>query len=77
MKEDLNMYKNELVTASTIWTVGYVIGQIPSNLILTRVSPRIVVPVLEAGWGIATLASYAVKDVRALYACRFFVGLFE
>ncbi|KAG9715422.1 hypothetical protein KCU73_g15938, partial [Aureobasidium melanogenum] len=55
MKEDLNMYGNELVTSTSIWTVGYVIGQIPSNLLLTRVSPRWVIPSLEVGWGIATI----------------------
>jgi hypothetical protein len=36
------MQGNELVTAVTIWTVGYVIGQIPVNLLLTRVPPRYV-----------------------------------
>ncbi|KAL1412032.1 hypothetical protein Q8F55_003029 [Vanrija albida] len=77
MKEELNMYGNELVTATSIWTVGYVIGQIPSNLLLTRVSPRFVIPALELGWGIFTLASYSVKSYKALYAIRFFVGLFE
>lgn len=44
MQEDLNMYGNELVTSTSIWTVGYVIGQIPCNLLLTRVSPRWVIP---------------------------------
>ncbi|KAH7131542.1 major facilitator superfamily domain-containing protein [Dactylonectria estremocensis] len=77
MKEDLNMYGNELVTSTSIWTVGYVIGQIPSNLLLTRVSPRWVIPSLEVGWGIATIATSAVKDYRALYGLRFLVGLFE
>ncbi|KAH6657660.1 major facilitator superfamily domain-containing protein [Truncatella angustata] len=77
MKEELSMYGNELVTSTSIWTVGYVIGQIPSNLLLTRVSPRWVIPSLEVGWGIATICTAAVKDYRALYALRFFVGLFE
>ncbi|KAL8286226.1 hypothetical protein RQP46_004714 [Phenoliferia psychrophenolica] len=77
MKEDLNMYGNELVTSTTVWTVGYVVGQIPSNLLLTRIPPHIVIPALELGWGIATLGTYAVKDVKALYALRFLVGLFE
>ncbi|GAA5864292.1 hypothetical protein JCM3774_002740, partial [Rhodotorula dairenensis] len=27
MKEDLNMYGNQLTTAITCWTVGYAIGQ--------------------------------------------------
>ncbi|WVQ64233.1 uncharacterized protein L199_002395 [Kwoniella botswanensis] len=77
MKEDLDMHGNELVTAVTIWTVGYVIGQIPSNLLLTRLEPRFVIPSLELFWGIATLGSYAVKSYKSLYALRFLVGLFE
>lgn len=32
---------------------------------------------LEFGWGIATLGCFAIKDVKALYALRFLVGLFE
>lgn len=43
MKEDLGMSANQLVTATSIWTVGYVIGQIPSNLLLTRIEPRWVI----------------------------------
>lgn len=29
MKEDLNMYGNELNYMQTLWTVGYVIGEVP------------------------------------------------
>lgn len=47
MKEDLSLYGNELVTSTSIWTVGYVIGQIPCNLLLTRVSPRWVIPAVS------------------------------
>jgi hypothetical protein len=32
---------------------------------------------LELGWGVLTLATYAVRNTQALYACRFLVGLFE
>ncbi|KAG8165805.1 hypothetical protein KVR01_004357 [Diaporthe batatas] len=77
MKEDLLMYGNELVTSTSIYTVGYVIGQIPSNLLLTRISPRWVIPMLECGWGVATICTASVKSYRALYALRFLVGLFE
>ncbi|OGM47179.1 putative allantoate permease [Aspergillus bombycis] len=77
MKEDLNMYGNQLVTSTSIYTVGYVIGQIPSNLLLTRVSPRWVIPALEVGWGIATICTSSVQSYRSLYAIRFLVGLFE
>lgn len=37
------MHGNELVTAVTIWTVGYVVGQIPVNLLLTRIRPAYVI----------------------------------
>ncbi|OQE24638.1 hypothetical protein PENSTE_c007G09645 [Penicillium steckii] len=77
MKEDLNMYGNQLVTSTSIWTVGYVVGQIPSNLLLTRLSPRWVIPSLELGWGIATICTSAVKSYQSLYALRFLVGFFE
>ncbi|TVY45481.1 Pantothenate transporter [Lachnellula occidentalis] len=77
MEEDLSMYGNQLVTSTSVFTVGYVIGQIPSNLLLTRVSPRWVIPAFEVGWGIATLCTSTVKSYKALYALRFLVGLFE
>lgn len=47
MKEDLGMFSNQLVTSTSIYTVGYVIGQIPVNMLLTRVSPRWVIPAVR------------------------------
>lgn len=38
MKEDLALYGKELNYANAIWSAAYVFGQIPSNLLLTRVS---------------------------------------
>lgn len=46
-KEQLSLYSNELNYMQTCWTVGYVIGQIPSNIILTRVRPSIWIPSME------------------------------
>ncbi|KAJ5714034.1 allantoate permease [Penicillium malachiteum] len=77
MEEDLEMYGNQLVTSTSIFTVGYVIGQIPCNLLLTRVSPRWVIPALEVGWGISTMSMSSVKSYKSLYALRFLVGIFE
>jgi len=38
MKEDLALYGTELNYANAVWSAAYVFGQIPSNLLLTRVS---------------------------------------
>jgi MFS transporter, ACS family, pantothenate transporter len=43
-KEDLDMYENQLNYAQTLWTVGYIIGEVPSNILITRVRPSIWIP---------------------------------
>lgn len=52
-------------------------NRLASNLLLTRVSPRWVIPTLEVGWGIATICTSRVSNYKALYAVRFLVGVFE
>ena len=52
MKEDLNLYHNELNYMQTCWIVGYVIGQVLSIFILTRVRPSIWIPSMEVIWTI-------------------------
>ncbi|WWD21545.1 hypothetical protein CI109_106031 [Kwoniella shandongensis] len=61
----------------TAWSVGYVIGQIPGNILLNRVSPHYVVFALEFGWSIMTLCTTWVKNWHVLCFIRFMVGLFE
>ncbi|CAH0002113.1 unnamed protein product [Clonostachys byssicola] len=77
MKEDLSLYGNELNYANAIWSAAYVFGQIPSNLILTRVNAPLYIAFLELGWTIFTFATAGAKDVNQIYVFRFFVGLFE
>ncbi|KAJ9615935.1 hypothetical protein H2204_014255 [Knufia peltigerae] len=57
MKEDLNMLGNQYNYAVTLWTIGYIIGEIPSNLILTKIRPSIWIPALELIWSILTLCT--------------------
>lgn len=71
MKEDLSMYGNELNFANALWSAAYVFGQIPSNLVLTRVNAAYYIAFLELGWTIATFCTSAVKNVHQLYALRF------
>lgn len=77
MKEDLNVVGNEYQTFTTMWTIGYVISQIPSQMICTRIRPSLWCPTWELIWVIVTFATAAVKTPHQLYICRFFVGLAE
>ncbi|KAJ6024028.1 hypothetical protein N7540_004825 [Penicillium herquei] len=77
MKEDLNMYGDQLNYIQTCWTVGYVIGQIPSNLLLTRIKPRYWIPTAELLWTVLTFSLSRCNTSTQFYAIRFFVGLAE
>ncbi|KAF7186261.1 Pantothenate transporter liz1 [Pseudocercospora fuligena] len=77
MKEDLSLYGNQLNYMQTAWTVGYVIGEISSNLILSRVRPSIWIPSLELVWTVLTFATSRCNTAGKLYAVRFLVGLAE
>ncbi|WVQ96900.1 hypothetical protein IAU59_004008 [Kwoniella sp. CBS 9459] len=77
MKEDLELYGNELNFANALWSAAYVFGQIPSNLLLTRVNAPRYIAFLEFAWTAFTFGTAGVKDTKTLYALRFFVGLFE
>ncbi|CAK7229717.1 hypothetical protein SBRCBS47491_007342 [Sporothrix bragantina] len=77
MQEDLGLYGNKLNYMITCWTVGYVIGEVPSNLILTRVRPSIWIPACELLWATLTIITCKCNNATQLYVLRFFVGLAE
>lgn len=52
LDEDLGMYNVDFNTAVSILVVGYVLMQIPSNMILTRVRPSIYLAVVMFLWSI-------------------------
>ncbi|PSS07163.1 hypothetical protein M430DRAFT_110690 [Amorphotheca resinae ATCC 22711] len=77
MKEDLNLYGDQLNYMTTAWTVGYVIGEIPSNILLTRIRPSIWIPACELIWTVLTMCLSRCNTASQIYALRFFVGLAE
>ena len=77
MDEYSNMNSNQLNHMVTLWTVGYIVGQIPSNLILHRISARYYLGGLELIWAFLTILMIKCKTVNQLYAIRFLLGLTE
>ncbi|KAF5489585.1 Pantothenate transporter liz1 [Colletotrichum siamense] len=77
MKEDLSLYGNELNYMQVCWTVGYVIGEIPSNMLLTRIRPRIWIPICEVTWSVLTILLAKCQTSTQIYVLRFFIGLAE
>ncbi|CCF59063.1 hypothetical protein KAFR_0G00300 [Kazachstania africana CBS 2517] len=77
MKKDLNMRGDDLNVTTACFTVGYVIGMLPNNLILLVVPPRIWLSFCTFAWGLLTLGLYGVSSYQHCCAIRFFQGIFE
>lgn len=77
MDEYYEMNANQYNYLQTLWTVGYIIGQVPSNLILHRISARYYLGGLEITWAILTVLMITCKSLKGLYALRFLIGLTE
>ncbi|KAJ5408300.1 hypothetical protein N7509_002183 [Penicillium cosmopolitanum] len=75
MKEDLDLYGNRLNYINAAYEVGYVIFQIPSNLVLIKYPAQYYLPAAEIFWGMFTLGTGFVKNYEQLVVMRFFVGL--
>ncbi|PVH72682.1 major facilitator superfamily transporter [Cadophora sp. DSE1049] len=77
MKEALRMNSNELNLIDVAWTTGYVLGQLPSQFILTKIRPSIWIPSCELVWTLLTFSLAAANSSTQVIAIRFLVGLVE
>lgn len=77
MKEDLSLYGDELNIMQACWTVGYVIGQLPSNILLTKIRPSRWIPAAELLWTVLTFLLSRCSTAKQIYVLRFFIGLAE
>jgi sugar phosphate permease len=77
MREDLGMLAKQLNVIDAAWTSGYVVGQIPSQILLTKVRASWWIPFCQLVWTTLTFCMAAVKTSDQVVALRFFIGLFE
>ncbi|EIN13832.1 MFS general substrate transporter [Punctularia strigosozonata HHB-11173 SS5] len=77
MAKDLNLSADEYNWALSIFFIGYVVFETPSNIILKRLRPRIYIPNLVIIWGVVCCLVSTVKSASGLLAVRFFLGLAE
>ncbi|KAJ4377343.1 hypothetical protein N0V83_000168 [Neocucurbitaria cava] len=77
MKEDLHFHGNQYNLLTTFFTCGYLVGQIPSQFLLTRIRPSVYLPTVELLWSILTFCFAAVPNVKTVFALRFLLGMLE
>ncbi|WVQ79336.1 hypothetical protein IAT38_001433 [Cryptococcus sp. DSM 104549] len=79
MKEDVGFQGNDYTYSNTLFNAGYVLGQLPSALVLSsgRVSPRFWFPFCMMMWGLCTLGTAWVTHPHQVWGIRFVQALFE
>ncbi|KAL2365569.1 hypothetical protein RJZ56_001501 [Blastomyces dermatitidis] len=64
-------------TTISILFVGYVLMQIPSNMLITRVRPSIYMSSWMVVWSIVSACTALVKSYSGMVVCRFLLGVTE
>jgi MFS family permease len=77
MQEDCHMSDVEWSAGISLFYVGYIISQVPANVIIAKGSPRILLPCVMLAWSAVTICMPAVTTAWGFMLCRFLVGVTE
>ena len=77
MNRDLGLTPTTFGVANTIFYVGYLLFEVPSNLMLARFGARTWLARIMITWGIASTATAFAAGATSLYGLRLFVGIAE
>ncbi|KAG4440832.1 hypothetical protein IFR05_003704 [Cadophora sp. M221] len=77
MQEDLGMSDTEWSAGISLFYVGYIIAQVPGNVIIAKGKPRVLLPCCMLAWSAVTICMPAMKSSWSFLLCRFLVGLTE
>ncbi|KAF9206102.1 hypothetical protein BGZ59_000121, partial [Podila verticillata] len=77
LEQDLNLTGTEFNMTLTIFFFGYIFFEVPSNIMLKKVGPKLWITVIMVVWSAIMMATAAVKDYAGLLSARFFLGLAE
>ncbi|KAF2112229.1 retrograde regulation protein 2 [Lophiotrema nucula] len=77
LTKTLGITNTEYNTCLMIFYVGYVITQLPSNMIITKVRPSWYICGVTSAWGIVSMSQAFTRNFGGLFAARFILGLVE
>ncbi|KAK7056734.1 hypothetical protein VNI00_002451 [Paramarasmius palmivorus] len=77
MAEDLKLTSGQYNWALSIFFIGYVLNETPSNIILKKLRPSYYIPSLTVTWGVICALFAVIHSASGLLAIRFFLGLAE
>jgi Major Facilitator Superfamily len=73
---DLNITTDDYNNAQNMYRVGFIIAEIPSQMIGKRLGPDRWIPIQIIAWSLASGGQFFMHNRAGFFACRFFIGLF-
>ena len=77
MQADIGLSDAAFGLGAGIFFLGYMLFEIPSNLLLPKLGARKTLSRIMVLWGLTSMAMLFVHDVKLFYALRFLLGVFE
>ena len=77
LQADLNLSNTAYGFGASLFVVGYVLLEVPSNMLLYRFGARRWIARIMISWGLATAAMVFVQSEWQFYVLRFLIGAME
>lgn len=77
LREDIAISNSDINLAQTLFTVGFIVTELPFNMISKYIGPERFLPITMFLWGITTWSQIFIKNASGLLAARFFIGALE
>lgn len=78
LQDDLKLNDTQYATCLSILYVGYILMQIPSNMLINRIQrPSLYIAGVMLLWGLISTLSGSVHNFSGMVAIRFFLGFVE
>lgn len=65
------MTGNQYLTGLTLYFIGYVLFELPCNIVLKRTTPKFWLPTLTIVWGIVATLLGVTQNMSGFFAARF------
>lgn len=77
MQKDLSLSSSEYSLVLSIFFIGYLLWEVPSNMMLSRSTPSLFLPAIMFAWGAMSIGAKGVNSLGGMVAFRFFLGIVE
>ena len=77
MQHDLGLTEAAYGLGAGIFFLGYVLFEVPSNLLLVKIGARKTLGRIMLLWGLASACTFLVSSQASFYFLRFLLGVFE